>query len=275
MNNLTLITTNSKTITSMEVAQMISKEHRFLLRDIHRYVNQINKINETKLGESKIALTDFFIESTYITSQNKTQPCYNITHKGCEFIANKLTGIKGTEFTARYVTRFHELEGGNTVNSLISTMKTISDTMLEIQKSTNERLDKLENSLKQQSAPKKLPEQKYSRWKSNIFNKLKLLTEYANDHSDQELSLSDTLHITINEMQDTYNIELSDYTRDYMLENSSETKPYDLDVINYYKDIRNMYTLTVDSIMEKLNLQTEKQNKNIFDELAKNIYKAS
>ena len=43
-------------------------------------------------------------------SQNKTQPCYNVTHKGCEFIANKLTGIKGTEFTARYVNRFHELE---------------------------------------------------------------------------------------------------------------------------------------------------------------------
>lgn len=30
---------------------MINKEHRFLLRDIHRYINQINKINESKLGE--------------------------------------------------------------------------------------------------------------------------------------------------------------------------------------------------------------------------------
>lgn len=61
MINLAL-TNNIETITSMEVAQMINKEHRFLLRDIHRYINQINKINESKLGESKIALTDFFIE---------------------------------------------------------------------------------------------------------------------------------------------------------------------------------------------------------------------
>ena len=128
------------------------------------------------------------------------------------------------------------------------------------------------NSLKESQTTKKLPEKKYSRWKTNIFNKLKTLTEYANERSDQELSLSDTLHITINEMQDTYNIELSDYTRDYMLENSSETKPYDLDVINYYKDIRNIYTLTVNSIMDMLNLQEESSIKrNIFDELAEKL----
>ena len=128
------------------------------------------------------------------------------------------------------------------------------------------------NSLKESQTTKKLPEKKYSRWKTNIFNKLKTLTEYANEHSDKELSLSDTLHITINEMEDTYNIELFDYTRDYMLENSSETKPYDLDVINYYKDIRNIYTLTVDSIMDRLNLQEESSIKrNIFDELAEKL----
>lgn len=73
------------------------------------------------------------------------------------------------------------------------------------------------------------------------------------------------MHITTNEMQDTYDIELSDYIRDYMLENSSETKLYDLDVINYYKDIRNSYTLTVDSILERLNLKTESLSQNIFD----------
>ncbi len=79
------------------------------------------------------------------------------------------------------------------------------------------------------------------------------------------------MHITTNEMQDTYDIELSDYIRDYMLENSSETKLYDLDVINYYKDIRNSYTLTVDSILERLNLKTELLSHNIFDQLANTL----
>ena len=276
MNNL-ITTANNNTITSIEVAQMIGKEHRFLLRDIHRYINQINKINETKIGESKIALTDFFIESNYITSQNKTQPCYNVTRKGCEFIANKLTGIKGTEFTARYVNKFHELEENNINNTLISTLQNISNTILEIQKSTNERIDKIEELLKSQtslptSSTKKLPELKYSRWKSRMFEKLKLLTEYANSNSAYTITLADTLHITINEMQDTYDIELSDYIKDYMLENSSEEKPYDLDVINYYKDIRDLYSSTVDSIMDKLNLKADISSpKNIFDILAQNI----
>lgn len=66
MNNI-ITTTSSETITSMEVAQMIEKDHAKLLRDIHRYINQIEKINETKTGQSKIGFTDFFIESTYIT----------------------------------------------------------------------------------------------------------------------------------------------------------------------------------------------------------------
>ena len=52
----------------------------------------------------------FFKESTYKNSQNKTQPCFDITKKGCEFIAHKLTGIKGTEFTAKYIDRFHAME---------------------------------------------------------------------------------------------------------------------------------------------------------------------
>lgn len=91
-----------KTITSVEVAEMVEKEHKNLMRDVRSYVKE--------LGELKIEPTDFFKENTYKTEQNKTLPCYDITKKGCEFIAHKLTGIKGTEFTARYINRFHEME---------------------------------------------------------------------------------------------------------------------------------------------------------------------
>lgn len=89
-------------IDSREVAEIVGKEHSMLLRDIRRYIEQ--------LGQSKIAQSDFFTESTYRNSQNKTQPCYLVTKKGCEFIAHKLTGIKGTKFTATYINRFHEME---------------------------------------------------------------------------------------------------------------------------------------------------------------------
>lgn len=81
-----------KTITSVEVAEMVEKEHKNLMRDVRSYVKE--------LGELKIEPTDFFKENTYKTEQNKTLPCYDITKKGCEFIAHKLTGIKGTDCIA-------------------------------------------------------------------------------------------------------------------------------------------------------------------------------
>jgi Rha family phage regulatory protein len=96
------ITIKQSTISSVEVADMVGKDHNMLLRDIRRYANQ--------LGQSKIAQSDFFQESTYMNSQNREMPCYNVTKKGCEFIGNKLTGIKGAEFTAKYINRFHEME---------------------------------------------------------------------------------------------------------------------------------------------------------------------
>lgn len=91
-----------QTISSIEVAEMVEKAHNDLLKDIRRYCEQ--------LGQGKIPQSDFFKESTYKNRQNKTMPCYDVTKKGCEFIAHKLTGVKGTEFTAKYINRFHDME---------------------------------------------------------------------------------------------------------------------------------------------------------------------
>lgn len=257
MNNI-ILTTQNETLTSLEVAGMVHKDHKYLMRDIRRYTNQ--------LGESKIAPTDFWQESTYTTEQNKELPCYNITRKGCEFIANKLTGQKGTEFTARYVNRFHELEEGNVTNSLINALDSISKSMELMKQDMDSRLTKLEES----QPKKKLPEKKYSRWKTKTFEKLNTLLSYVNINSNENLKLSDIIHLVINETEDTYNIELSDYVDAYKSEMELDINPYAIDVINYYKDIRDMYTLTLDSIMERLHIkETESKRKNnIFDKLA-------
>lgn len=89
-------------LTSMEVAEMVEKKHSDLLKDIRRYAKQ--------LAEGKIPSGDFFSENVYLDANNQSRPCYLVTKKGCEFIAHKLTGQKGTEFTARYINRFHEME---------------------------------------------------------------------------------------------------------------------------------------------------------------------
>lgn len=91
-----------QTLSSIEVSEMIEKEHSKLLRDIHRY--------EEQFIEAKIGFNDFFMKSQYKDKIGRTLPCYRITKKGCDFIAHKLTGTKGTIFTARYINRFHEMQ---------------------------------------------------------------------------------------------------------------------------------------------------------------------
>ena len=101
-------------ITSIEVAEMVEKEHSRVLKDIRRYSEHINQANLDLVNADKIALVEFWTESAYTDAKGQSRPCYLVTKKGCEFIAHKMTGAKGTVFTARYINRFHEME--TTVN---------------------------------------------------------------------------------------------------------------------------------------------------------------
>lgn len=101
MNNLQKL---PPTLDSREVAKMVGKRHANLIRDIENYVKVISE-------NSKLSFQNFFIERTYKTDgNNKTYKRYDITKKGCEMVANKLTGEKGILFTAEYVERFNEME---------------------------------------------------------------------------------------------------------------------------------------------------------------------
>ncbi len=102
MDELQVVDHNSiDGIDSREVAKMIGKEHRHLIRDIRRYAEILGNSNERNFG-----LVDFFIPSTYTDGKGETRPCYLITKKGCDFIASRMTGKKGVQFSARYVCAF-------------------------------------------------------------------------------------------------------------------------------------------------------------------------
>lgn len=99
---LTVVSLNGQLVTdSREVAEMVEKEHSHLLRDIDGYINIIGKTN--------FGLSDFFIESSY-QSGTRSYKCYLLTKKGCDMVANKMTGEKGVLFTAAYVTKFEDME---------------------------------------------------------------------------------------------------------------------------------------------------------------------
>ena len=103
MNELEILKFNGVEVAdSRQVAEVVEKEHHKLLRDIRTYCDY--------LTESKIGLSDFFIENTYTDQTGRTLPCYLITRKGCEMIANKMTGQKGVIFSAMYINAFHQME---------------------------------------------------------------------------------------------------------------------------------------------------------------------
>lgn len=88
---------------SRQIAEMIGKEHKNLLRDIDGYINVLSQ-------SSTLSPDDFFKKSSYKAGTGKTYPCYKITRKGCDMVANKLIGEKGILFTGEYVTRFEEMK---------------------------------------------------------------------------------------------------------------------------------------------------------------------
>jgi Rha family phage regulatory protein len=103
MKDLEIIKQHGQLIVeSRQVAEMVDKPHNDLMKSIRQYCDY--------LGQGNFSLTDFFIESTYLSEQKKVLPCYLITKKGCDMVANKMTGEKGILFTATYVTRFEEME---------------------------------------------------------------------------------------------------------------------------------------------------------------------
>ena len=103
MDRLTVFNHDGRlVIDSREVAAMLGKRHDNLLRDIQGYVEI--------LVSSNLRAQEFFIYHNYTDSQGKERPCFLLTRKGCDMVANKMTGEKGVLFTAAYVTKFEEME---------------------------------------------------------------------------------------------------------------------------------------------------------------------
>ena len=92
---------HAEVVDSREVARMVENRHSDLLDKIAGYCQY--------LANGKFRSLDFFIPNTYQDAQGKDRPCYLLTKKGCDMVANKMTGEKGVLFTAAYVTAFEQM----------------------------------------------------------------------------------------------------------------------------------------------------------------------
>ncbi|MGP1569024.1 MAG: Rha family transcriptional regulator [Peptoanaerobacter stomatis] len=155
MNNLDIFENKYiTTLDSRQVSTMLGKEHSKLLRDIETYT--------LYLTEAKIGLSDFFLKSQYTDSTGRTLPCYQITKKGCEFLAHKLTGQKGTIFTAKYINAFEKLQDTTNQNTnsiqdkqIIQMLVQTQNNMLSMIQALNTKIDNINQDTKMLKKPNK------------------------------------------------------------------------------------------------------------------------
>lgn len=103
-----------RTITTLEIAEMLGTPHYEILRKLEGTTNADGTVKQVGiipvLTGGKIPVSDYFSLSSYKDASGKENRCYDVTKLGCDFLANKFTGEKGILFTALYVKRFNEME---------------------------------------------------------------------------------------------------------------------------------------------------------------------
>lgn len=104
MNELQVLN-HEQTISSREVAEMMEVRHADLMKKVEKHTEILEKVTERNFS-----LSDLWQLSSYKDSTGRTLKEYQVTKKGCEFLAHKTTGERGDIFTIRYMNRFEEME---------------------------------------------------------------------------------------------------------------------------------------------------------------------
>lgn len=204
------------TISSLEVAEMVEKRHTDLLRDIRRYCNQFN--------ESNIASVEFFAENIYLDAKGQKRPCYDVTKKGCEFIAHKLTGKKGTIFTARYINRFHDMEDMISQNKAIEVDQFPEFGSNQVFRTSNTPVPRNPN------------------WYARNLRRMKCICEKAN----QPLSM--LFHHILLRLGEEYDLNAA---KKIYKEETGESPRYAMDIVGYFPELGKMADAYLDKV-EKL-----------------------
>jgi Rha family phage regulatory protein len=121
---------------SRDVAEMVGRRHDQVVRDIRNIIDQLGAHNSVE---------SYFRESTYTNSQNKQQPCFLLTKKGCELYATRMTGEKGTQFAMKYIEQFNKMEQElNKPKSQLEIMQMQIEQMVKQEQRLNEQDNRIE-----------------------------------------------------------------------------------------------------------------------------------
>ena len=232
---------------SREVAQIIEKPHNDLMKSIRRYEKHLEELNNQENTQGTFSLSDFFIESSYKDVSGKINKSYLVTKKGCEFIAHKLTGIKGTKFTATYINRFHEMEDTiknkeqtqiEELTNQVAELKTLLQGMCNsgfVAEHTESRLPKVETKTRKLPERQAVSEDWYERNRARIY---RACVEYG-------VKYSDIYHDILKRCGEKYDLEAANEI--YRHEVGYYPK-YAMDIVSYFPELAEIADKFLDSI---------------------------
>jgi Rha family phage regulatory protein len=98
MTQLVFVANNKAITTSLIVADAFGKEHKHVLRDI-KVLECSDDFRQSNFGQS-----------SYVNSQNKEMPMYQMNKKGFTLLAMGYTGKEAMKFKEAYIEQFEKME---------------------------------------------------------------------------------------------------------------------------------------------------------------------
>lgn len=100
---------NIQTMSSVEIAELCGKQHKHVMRDIKKMLEEINalKFEAVDFTEPKFGLSDF--SGVYKDSTGRSLPCYNLPKRECLILVSGYS----TALRAKIIDRWQELDKEN------------------------------------------------------------------------------------------------------------------------------------------------------------------
>lgn len=247
---------SGKTVTSMKMAQLLNQQHNQLLKAIRKQIDYMVAYNDecirTGKENEKLNIQEYFISSEYIDANNQKRPCYNITVIGYEYLILKQQSKNNFIFLLQYIKNF---------DSTLNSYKQLLDVFnLQNEQYSNktviEKLDALSEKVEQLQpiytvTTKPFPTPKYTNWKQKMLKIIKQYIFYINTEPNSSMSISNIIALILNKMEFAYDVDIESYVTQYQKTfGFNKTDFYILDVINYYDDLKNMFTTTLNHLTE-------------------------
>lgn len=160
MNKLVTMYNQQAVTTSLQVAKAFGKNHQHVLRDIAVLRDKSKGLS--KNGQT-LSESEMFHQATYVHPQNGQEyPIIYMNRDGFTLLAMGFNGKRALEFKLHYIEAFNEMEQQIKRPALPTSPRELAKLALDANEETNQRLDDVEDDLKDLKENQVIPNPEYS-----------------------------------------------------------------------------------------------------------------